>query len=88
MRKKIWSISGALTQDDIEWVRRSNLECTLGEQHYLDFVEIGTNKHTKIPGKLEPSEIVTTTEKEEVWLKLYFADRAFLLAEEFDYKYY
>jgi hypothetical protein len=34
----------------------------------------------------EPSTIITTTEKEETWLKLYFADRAILIAEEVMYK--
>jgi hypothetical protein len=88
MLKKTWIITGEITRDDLEWVLRSKLDFKLGEQHYLDFVGMSTKQPLKIPGKLEPSEIVTTTEKEETWLKLYFADRAILLAEEMMYKYY
>jgi hypothetical protein len=87
MIKKTWIITGEITRDDLEWVLRSKLEFMQGEQHYHDFVDMTTNQPTKIAGKLDPSEIVTTNEKEETWLKLYFADRAILIAEE-TYKYY
>jgi len=88
MFRKTWIITGEITRDDLEWVLRSKLDFIQGEQHYLDFVDITTNQPTKLAGKLEPSEIVTTTDKEETWLKLYFADRAILIAEEETYKYY
>ena len=87
MRKKIWSITGALTQDDIEWVHRAKLECTLGEQRYVEVTMYAASAPVQIPGIIGPAEIVTTNGKEETWLKLYFADRAFLLAEESDHKY-
>lgn len=79
MIKKTWLITGEITQQDLEWILRSKLNFVPGEQHYLDFVEIGTNIHSKIPGKLEPAEIVTTNEKEETWLKLYFDNRLRLI---------
>ena len=82
MFKRTWIITGEVTRDDIEWVLRSRLDFTRGEQHYIDFVHIGTNRPMKVPSKLDPSTIITTNEKEEMWLKLYFADRAILLAEE------
>lgn len=88
MVKRTWIITEALTQDDIGWLLRSKLDFTPGEQHYLDFVEIGTNKHTKLPGKLDPSTVVTISDKQEIWLKLYFANRAILIAEEAIYSYY
>ncbi len=88
MSKRTWIIIGEVTRSDLEWVLRSKLEFIQGEQHYHDFVDMTTRQPTKIAGKLDPSTIVTTNEKEEMWLKLYFADRAILLAEEVTYKYY
>jgi hypothetical protein len=88
MFKRTWIITGEITRDDLEWVLRSKLEFTQGEQHYHDFVDMVTKQPTKIAGKLDPSEIVTTNEKEETWLKLYFADRVILVVEEVEYKYY
>ena len=85
--KRTWIITGEVTRDDLEWVLRSKLSFMQGEQHYLDFVDLSTNRPTKIASKLDPSTIITTNEKEETWLKLYFADRAILLAEEVMYKY-
>ena len=78
MHKRTWIITGEITQHDVEWILRSKLDFTPGEQHYMDFVDIVTRKPCKVPSKLEPSEIVTTTDKEETWLKLYFADRLIL----------
>ena len=85
--KRTWIITGEVTRDDLEWVLRSKLSFMQGEQHYLDFVDLSTNRPTKIASKLDPLTIITTNEKEETWLKLYFADRAILLAEEVMYKY-
>lgn len=85
MHSKTWRIIGELTQDDIEWILRSKLTFDPGEQHYLDFVEIGSNRHYKVAGKMDPAEIVTTNEKEETWLKLYFADRL-ILADKYHYE--
>jgi hypothetical protein len=82
MFKRTWIITGEITRDDLEWVLRSKLDFTQGEQHYLDFVDIGTKRPVKVASKLDPSTIITTNKKEEMWLKLYFADRAILLAEE------
>lgn len=82
MLKRTWIITGEITRDDIEWVLRSRLDFTQGEQHYLDFEDMFTKQPMKVPSKLDPSTVITTNEKEEMWLKLYFADRAILLAEE------
>ncbi len=82
MFKRTWIITGEITRDDLEWVFRSKLSFMQGEQHYLDFREIGTKNPVKVASKLDPSTVITTNEKEETWLKLYFADRAILLAEE------
>lgn len=87
MFKRTWIITGEITRDDIEWILRSKLEFTRGEQHYHDFVDMTTKQPVKIAGKLDPSLLVTNNEKEETWLKLYFADRAILLAQEMMYKY-
>jgi hypothetical protein len=88
MVKKTWIITGEITRDDLEWIILAKLPFMQGQQHYLDFVDMISKQPTKIAGKLDPSEIVTTTDKEETWLKLYFADRAILIAEEEMYKYY
>jgi hypothetical protein len=89
MLKRTWIITGEVTRDDLEWVLRSKLSFMPGEQEYFAFSDIGTG--TKVPmkvaGRSEPPTIITTNEKEETWLKLYFADRAILLAEEVTYKY-
>jgi hypothetical protein len=87
MYKRTWIITGEITRDDIEWVLRSKLSFIQGEQHYLDFASPGSSVLKKVPTLLEPSTIITTDEKEETWLKLYFVDRAILLAEEVMYKY-
>lgn len=82
MFKRTWIITGEITRDDLEWVLRSKLDFTRGEQHYLDFEDFFTKQSVKIPSKLDPSIIITNNEKEETWLNLYFADRAILLAQE------
>jgi len=86
MRKRTWVITEELTRDDLEWVLRSKLSFTPGERQYLDIISYGGSVLPKLPSMREPSTIITTTEKEETWLKLYFADRAILIAEEVMYK--
>ena len=83
MFKRTWIITGEVTRDDLEWVLRSKLDFEQGKQHYLDFRDIGTRNYVKVAGRLDPSKIITTNEKEETWLKLYFADRIILFAEEY-----
>lgn len=78
MIKKTWFITGEITQQDIEWILRSKLDFTQGEQHYMDFVDMFTKKPCKVPSKLDPSKIITTNDKEETWLNLYFANRLIL----------
>jgi hypothetical protein len=93
MLKRTWVITGEVTRDDLEWVFRSKLDFEPGQREYLDFTVIrganGTNTKSPIPmdGWRTPSKIITTSPKEETWLKLYFADRVILLAEEMIYKY-
>jgi hypothetical protein len=87
MFKRTWIITEELTRDDLEWMIRTKLSFMQGEQHYVDIAYYGSSRLTKIPSLREPSTIITTNEKEETWLKLYFADRAILLAEEVKYKY-
>ena len=82
MFKRTWIITGEVTRDDLKWVLRSKLSFMQGEQHYLNVTSYGGSVLTKVPSLLDPSQIITTNEKEETWLKLYFADRAILLAEE------
>lgn len=84
MLKCTYYLYGEVTDDDIQFLCRTKVDFRLGEQEYLDFVEIGTNIHSKIAGKKHPAEIVTTTEQEETWLKLYFADRL-ILADKYHY---
>ena len=84
---KSWRITGEVTRDDLEWVLRSKLTFSQGEQHYVDLAYPGSSVLTKVPALLDPSIIITTDEKEETWLKLYFADRVILFAEEIMYKY-
>ena len=86
MRKRTWVITEELTHDDLEWVLRSKLSFTQGEKKHLDIISYGGSVLPKLPIMREPSTIITTTEKEETWLKLYFADRAILIAEEVMYK--
>jgi len=83
--KRTWIITGELTRDDIEWVLRSKLSFMQGEERYLSFRQIGIHNPVKVSNGLDPSQIITTNEKEETWLKLYFIDRAILLAEEVTY---
>jgi hypothetical protein len=83
MFKRTWLITGEVTRDDLEWVLRSKLSFIQGDQHYVDVALSGTSVLTKVPTLLDPSIITTTDEKEETWLKLYFADRAILFAEEY-----
>lgn len=89
MHKRTWIITGELTSDDLQWVLRTKLNFIPGEQPYCVFSDIGNG--TKVPmrmaGRSEPSKVITTNEKEETWLKLYFANRAILISEEVTYKY-
>ena len=87
MFKRTWIITGEVTRADLEWVLRSKLTFSQGEQHYVDLAYPGSSVLTKVPALLDPSIITTTNEKEETWLKLYFADRVILFAEEIMYKY-
>lgn len=81
--KRTWIITGEITRDDLEWVLRSKLSFMQGEDRYLPLRQLGTSSPVKFLTENEPSEIITTNKKEETWLKLYFADRAILLAEEY-----
>ena len=81
MAKRTWIITGEITRDDLEWVLRSKLDFEQGKQHYIDFRDIGNRNYVKVTGRLDPSKIITTTEQEETWLKMYFADRAILLEQ-------
>ena len=83
MFKRTWIITGEVTRDDLEWVLRSKLSFIQGEQHYVDVAFHNSSVLTKVPSLLDPSQIITTNEKEVTWLKLYFADRAILIAEEY-----
>jgi hypothetical protein len=78
MYKRTWIITGEVTRDDLEWVLRSKLSFMQGRQQFTPAPLLSLR---------EPSTITTTNEKEETWLKLYFADRTILIAEEVMYKY-
>lgn len=83
MLKKTWFITGEITQQDFEWILRSKLDFKSGEQHYMDFIDLPSKNPVKVASKLDPSEIITTTDKEETWFKLYFADRLILYTEDY-----
>ena len=83
MHKRTYYLYGKVTGDDIQFLHRARVEFYPGEQEYLDFVEIGTNKHTKIPGKKHPATVITTDDKTDTWLNLYFSDRPRLVEVTF-----
>lgn len=92
MIKRTYYLYGEVTADDIQFLHRTTVDFRLGEQEYLDFIEIGTNIPSKIAGKKHPAEVITASNKEDTWLKLYFSDRLCLIEEQFNgydsYKYY
>jgi len=81
---RTWAIVGEVTSSDIEWLKRSNLSHVLPK--YTDDTW-AANDIFAARIQWEPLEVVTTNQKEEMWLKLYFADRAILTKEETVYKY-
>jgi len=89
--KRKYYLYGEVTSDDIQFLYRAKVEFYPGEQEYLDFVEIGTNKHSKLPGKKHPGTVITTDDKTDTWLKLYFGDKLRLVEEKLtgydSYKY-
>lgn len=89
MIKRSYYLCGEVTDDDIQFLHRAKVEFYPGEQEYLDFVEIGTNKHCKLPGKKHPVTVITTSDQEDAWLKLYFGDRLILEDKYFyDMRFY
>ncbi len=84
---RTWAIVGEVTFSDIEWLKRSNLSYVLPK--YTDDTWLSTFSPFSLAAQTqwEPLEVVTTNQKEEMWLKLYFADRAILTKEETVYKY-
>jgi hypothetical protein len=84
MRKRTWVITEELTHDDLEWVLRSKLDFEPEQQHYIEIAVYGSNTLKNVPTSREPAQIITTNEKEETWLKLYFADRL-ILADKYYY---
>lgn len=92
MIKRTYYLYGEVTDEDIQFLYRTRVEFYPGEQEYLDFVEIGTNIHSKLPGKKHPGTVTTTADKEDTWLKLYFGDRLRLVEEKYtgydSYKYF
>lgn len=97
MFKRTWIITGEITRDDLEWVLRSKLDFKQGKPLTEDTVfhlkrELGDVAwywdEVFNALNLDPSQITTTNEKEVTWLKLYFANRVILIAEEVtSYKY-
>lgn len=80
---RTWAIVGKITPDDIEWLSRSKLPHVLptkstDDEWLLTFSPYSYKRQTQ----WEPLEIVTTGPKQEMWLKLYFADRAIITKEE------
>ena len=89
MIKRSYYLCGEVTGDDIQFLHRAKVEFYPGEQEYLDFVEIGTNKHYKLTGKKHPGTVITTSDQEDAWLKLYFGDRLILEDKYFyDMRFY
>jgi hypothetical protein len=88
MIKKTWLILGEITQDDLMWIHRAKFDFTPGYTNYIDVIEYTSNRPMKIAGKAYPGVLVTTNDKEETWLNLYFADRLILQSEEIEHKYY
>jgi hypothetical protein len=81
---RTWAIVGEFTNDDIEWLSRSKLRYVLPTMSTLsNFSPYSFKRMTQ----WEPLEIVTTGPKQEMWLKLYFADRAIITKEEIVYEY-
>ena len=83
MFKRTWLILGEITKDDLMWIHRAKFDFTPGHADYIYVIDHTSKLPMKIAGKVDPGVIVTNNEKEETWLKLYFADRAMLLAEEY-----
>lgn len=92
MIKRTYYLYGEVTDDDIQFLHRARVEFHPGKQDYLDFVVIGTNKHSKIAGKKHPGTVISIDDKVDAWLKLYFSDRLVLVEEQYigydSYKYY
>jgi hypothetical protein len=83
---RTWAIVGEVTSSDIEWLKRSNLSYMLPK--YTDDTWAADDIFAARI-QWEPVEVVTTNQKQEMWLKLYFADRAIDLAkEEIIYEYH
>lgn len=86
MLKRTWLVTEALSQNDVEWLLRSRIEYDLGDQHY-EVIDVGIHGSSPVslPTYCDPVKIYTYNDKEETWLKLYFADR--LIISEEDYYY-
>jgi hypothetical protein len=87
---RTWAIVGEVTSNDIDWLQRSSLQHRfprreIDEDHYYtSFSPYSLKRITT----WEPLEVVTSNQKEEMWLKLYFAERAILTTEETVYNKY
>ncbi len=72
---KTWEIFDKLSGDDIVWLQRSGLEIELGR---VERIEVFTPKYATISGLRSPTRVVTTDDRQEMWLKLYFGQRVYL----------
>lgn len=91
MFKRKYYLYGEVTSADFQFLYRTKVEFYPGEQEYIDVAVFGTNKHSKIAGKKHPGTVITTDDKTDTWLKLYFGDNLRLIEEQFtgydSYKY-
>lgn len=87
MIKRKYYLYGNVTSEDIEFLYRAKVDFEPGQQEYLEFA----GPPWTIAGKKHPMEVITKTDKEDTWLKLYFGDRLRLVEEQFtgydSYKY-
>ena len=79
---KSWYLTGEVTRDDLETLRRSGVNFSVLKDDYpIDTMGFHNNSWVKVR---QDVNIITTKPEEEAWLKLCFGDRLFHFSTQYD----
>lgn len=82
MITKVWTLLGEVTRDDLETLRRAELDFTIVTDDYpIDTIGFHNHSWVKVNQDLQ---IITKSNEQETWLRLCFGDRLLHFSTRYD----
>jgi len=79
---KVWTLLGEVTDDDIEFLRRANVDFSIITDDYpIDTMGFHSRSWVKVNHDLQ---IITKSNEQEIWLRLCFGDRLLHFSTRYD----